>query len=49
MLERSILLLLVDDDDVDRKAVSRALIPFPLKYELHEARDGRSGIALARS
>ena len=49
MLERSILLLLVDDDDVDRKAVSRALSPFRLKYELHQARDGRSGVALARS
>jgi diguanylate cyclase (GGDEF)-like protein len=49
MPERSIVLLLIDDDEVDRKAVSRTLSPFRLKYELHEAGDGRSGIALARS
>jgi diguanylate cyclase (GGDEF)-like protein len=49
MLDRSIVLLLIDDDDVDRKAVLRALSPFELKYEMHEASDGRSGIALARS
>ena len=46
MLERSIALLLIDDDEVDRKAVSRALRAFRLHYE---ARDGRSGIALAKS
>jgi diguanylate cyclase (GGDEF)-like protein len=48
-LDRSIILLLIDDDAVDRKAVLRALSPFRMKYELHEASDGHTGIALARS
>jgi len=49
MPEQAIALLLIDDDDVDRKAVSRALRSFPSRYDLHEARDGRTGLALARS
>jgi diguanylate cyclase (GGDEF)-like protein len=40
---------LIDDDDVDRKAVSRALRSFRSRYDLREARDGRTGLALARS
>lgn len=48
MPERAINLLLIDDDDVDRKAVSRALKPFRSRYDLREARDGRTGLALAR-
>jgi diguanylate cyclase (GGDEF)-like protein len=42
-------LLLIDDDDVDRKAVSRALRSFRSRYDLREARDGSTGLALARS
>jgi diguanylate cyclase (GGDEF)-like protein len=44
-----IVLLLIDDDDVDRKAVSRALKTFRSTYELREARDGRTGLELAKS
>jgi len=46
---RALTLLLIDDDDVDRKAVSRALRSFRSHYDLQEAPDARSGILLARS
>jgi diguanylate cyclase (GGDEF)-like protein len=42
-------LLVIDDDEVDRKTVSRALKTLGTSYELLEARDGRHGLELARS
>jgi len=46
---RALTVLLIDDDEVDRKAVSRALKSSESQYELQEANDGQSGLALARS
>jgi diguanylate cyclase (GGDEF)-like protein len=43
------MVLLIDDDEVDRKAVARALRSFRSRYHLQEAHDGRNGLALARS
>jgi diguanylate cyclase (GGDEF)-like protein len=40
--------LLIDDDEIDRKAVVRAFRAVGRKYEIREARDGRGGLALAR-
>lgn len=42
-------LLVIDDDEVDRKAVSRALRNAGSRCEVHEALDGRSGLARALS
>jgi diguanylate cyclase (GGDEF)-like protein len=40
-------LLVIDDDELDRKAVARAVKVLGTDYEMHEARDGRQGVELA--
>jgi len=40
-------LLVIDDDTLDRKAVAHALKMLGADYELHEARDSATGLALA--
>ena len=40
-------LLVIDDDDLDRKAVARAVKALGSDYETQEARDGRQGVELA--
>ncbi len=42
-------ILLIDDDQVDRTSVRRALLKSGLKHDLVEARDGASGLHLAKS
>lgn len=42
-------ILLIDDDDVDRMTVRRALAVSDLRYELVEAADGATGLARART
>ncbi len=42
-------ILLIDDDQVDRAAVRRALAKSGLPHEVAEAADGTTGLALARS
>jgi diguanylate cyclase (GGDEF)-like protein len=42
-----IALLVIDDDELDRKAVARAVKVLGTGYELQEARDGRQGIDFA--
>lgn len=42
-------ILLIDDDDVDRMTVRRALAVSDLSYELVEAADGATGLARARA
>jgi diguanylate cyclase (GGDEF)-like protein len=42
-----IALLVVDDDELDRKAVARAVKALGSGYEMQEARDGRQGVELA--
>jgi len=44
-----IALLVIDDDEVDRKTVARALKTLGTTYDMQEARDGRHGVELARS
>jgi len=44
-----ITLLVIDDDEVDRKTVARALKTLGTSYELLEASDGHQGVELARS
>ena len=41
-------ILLIDDDQVDRATVRRALAKSGLAHELVEAADGKSGLELAR-
>jgi diguanylate cyclase (GGDEF)-like protein len=43
------ILLVIDDDEVDRKAVDRALAALDMDYELHEASLGRQGVEMART
>ena len=40
-------LLVIDDDELDRKAVARAVKALGKGYEMQEARDGRQGVAFA--
>ena len=44
-----ITLLVIDDDEVDRKTVARSLKTLGTSYEMLEARDGHRGVELARS
>jgi signal transduction histidine kinase len=41
--------LIIDDDELDRRAIKRALKRSGLTFEVHEASDARSGIALAQA
>lgn len=43
------ILLVIDDDEVDRKAVGRALAALDIDYELREASLGRQGVEMARN
>jgi len=47
MTRPTIALLVIDDDELDRNAVVRAVKVLGTGYELQEARDGRQGIELA--
>jgi len=47
MLTRTVRLLLIDDDIVDRRAFARAVRALGSAHELVEAQDGRSGMELA--
>jgi diguanylate cyclase (GGDEF)-like protein len=42
-------LLVIDDDEVDRKSIARALSSLRPDYELQEASEGRAGLALAQA
>lgn len=42
-------LLVIDDDEVDRKSIARTLKLLDLDYELHEAADGFQGLAMAQA
>jgi two-component system sensor histidine kinase/response regulator len=47
MTTSTIALLVTDDDQLDRKAVARAVKALGAGYELQEAPDGREGVELA--
>jgi diguanylate cyclase (GGDEF)-like protein len=47
MTATPITLLVIDDDELDRMAVARALRALGAGYQMQEARDGRQGIELA--
>jgi diguanylate cyclase (GGDEF)-like protein len=47
MTAPAITLLVIDDDELDRKAVAHALKALGTGYRMEEARDGRQGVELA--
>ena len=49
MTDRKVKVLIIDDSEVDRYTYSRYLLQASPDYEVHEAEDGDTGLALAET